>query len=89
MKRRDFFYHLPTELIAQHPAAERSASRLLNLSGESGRVLDQRFRDFPTLLNPGDLLVFNNTRVIPARLHGHKESGGKVEMLVEDRKSVV
>lgn len=83
MKRRDFFYHLPTELIAQHPTAERSASRLLNLSGESGRVFDQQFRDLPTLLSPGDLLVFNNTRVIPARLHGHKESGGKVEMLVE------
>ncbi len=83
MKRRDFFYHLPSELIAQHPTAERSASRLLSLSGESGQVFDRQFRDLPALLNPGDLLVFNNTRVIPARLHGHKESGGKVEMLVE------
>ncbi len=83
MKRSDFFYQLPTELIAQHPATERSASRLLILSGETGQVLDRQFLDLPTLLNPGDLLVFNNTRVIPARLHGHKESGGKVEMLVE------
>ncbi len=83
MKRSDFFYSLPEELIAQYPTAERSASRLLYVKGEGGACLDQQFRDFPSLLNPGDLLVFNNTRVIPARMLGHKESGGKVEMLVE------
>ncbi len=83
MKRSDFFYHLPEELIAQYPAAERSASRLLHVAGDSGVCADQQFRDFPSLLNPGDLLVFNDTRVIPARMLGNKESGGKVEMLVE------
>ncbi len=83
MKRSDFFYHLPEELIAQHPAAERTASRMLVVEGASESVKDQQFRDLPDLLNAGDLLVFNNTRVIPARMHGRKESGGKVEMLVE------
>jgi S-adenosylmethionine:tRNA ribosyltransferase-isomerase len=72
---------LPAELIAQHPAAERSASRLLHLSG--GRVSDRRFADLPELLSPGDLLVFNDTRVIKARLYGRKASGGKIEVLVE------
>jgi len=83
MKRSDFNYTLPEALIAQHPTAERSASRLLNVDGLSGSYSDQHFRDLPSLLNAGDLLVFNNTRVIPARMHGYKASGGKVEMLVE------
>lgn len=77
----DFDFELPPELIAQHPAAERSASRLLDGRGPS--PVDRIFRDLPSLLNPGDLLVFNNTRVIKARLYGHKQSGGAVEALVE------
>ena len=83
MRRSDFTFDLPPELIAQHPAAERSASRLLCLDGSSGERTDRMFRDLPALLRAGDLLVFNNTRVIPARLFGHKASGGKVEVLVE------
>ncbi len=78
---RDFDFELPPELIAQHPAAERSASRLLD--GTADVPVDRRFRDLPSLLHPGDLLVFNNTRVIKARLLGSKASGGKVEALVE------
>lgn len=78
----DFNYHLPPELIAQHPAEERSASRLLYLDA-AGQLHDLRFADLPELLHPDDLLVFNDTRVIKARLFGHKESGGKVEVLVE------
>ena len=78
----DFDYALPPELIAQHPAPERSASRLLDGSGAV--AADRRFRDLPALLEPGDLLVFNDTRVIKARLFGHKAgSGGAVELLVE------
>jgi S-adenosylmethionine:tRNA ribosyltransferase-isomerase len=77
----DFDFELPPELIAQHPAAERSASRLLDGRGPS--PVDRVFRDLPSLLQPGDLLVFNNTRVIKARLYGHKQSGGAVEALVE------
>jgi S-adenosylmethionine:tRNA ribosyltransferase-isomerase len=83
MQRSDFIFDLPPELIAQHPAAERSASRLLCLDGVSGECMGRMFRDLPSLLRTGDLLVFNDTRVIPARLFGHKESGGKVEVLVE------
>ncbi len=79
----DFDYVLPPELIAQHPAAERSASRLLHLDGASGTISDCGFRDLPSLLAPGDLLVVNDTRVIKARLHGRKDSGGEVEVLVE------
>jgi S-adenosylmethionine:tRNA ribosyltransferase-isomerase len=78
---RDFDFELPPELIAQHPAAERSASRLLD--GRAELPQDRRFRDLPSLLEPGDLLVFNNTRVIKARLLGMKLSGGKVEALIE------
>ena len=77
----DFDFELPQELIAQHPAAERSASRLLDATGAA--PADRVFRDLPGLLEPGDLLVFNDTRVIKARLHGHKASGGAVEALVE------
>jgi S-adenosylmethionine:tRNA ribosyltransferase-isomerase len=79
----DFDYELPAELIAQHPAAERSASRLLHLDGDSGAIADLRFRDIASVLAPGDLLVVNDTRVIKARLRGRKDSGGAVEVLVE------
>ena len=77
----DFDFALPPELIAQHPAAERSASRLLD--GRGLTPVDRIFRDLPALLEPGDLLVFNDTRVIKARLFGRKDSGGVVEALVE------
>ena len=77
----DFDFDLPPELIAQHPAAERSSSRLLD--GRSPALVDRIFSDLPELLEPGDLLVFNNTKVIKARLYGVKASGGAVEALVE------
>jgi len=83
MKRRDFYFDLPEELIAHYPPEKRTDSRLLCISRETGDVSHRQFTDFPALLNPGDLLVFNNTRVIPARLFGQKESGGKVEVLLE------
>lgn len=83
MKRIDFHYDLPSELIAQLPLEQRSASRLLCFSRHAGDVEDRTFSDIPDLLNPGDLLVFNNTEVIPARLYGRKESGGQIEILVE------
>ncbi len=78
----DFDFALPPELIAQTPSAERSGSRLLD-GTDPHVVVDRVFRDLPTLLGPGDLLVFNDTRVMNARLFGHKASGGKVELLVE------
>jgi len=77
----DFDYALPRELIAQHPAADRSASRLLRLAGEA--ISDHAFSDLPHFLNAGDVLVFNDTRVIKARLHGEKATGGRIEVLVE------
>jgi len=83
MKRSDFNYDLPTDLIAQHPSGERGDSRLLCLAGDGGNLVDSCFADLPKLLQPGDLLVFNDTRVMPARLYGRKESGGKVEILIE------
>lgn len=83
MRKSDFFYELPAGLIAQRPLDERAASRLLTLDGASGDSADRGFADFPLLLNDGDLLVFNDTRVIPARLLGHKESGGRLEALIE------
>ncbi len=83
MLRTDFHFDLPQELIAQRPAETRSASRMLVLDGASGRVYDRQFRDLPNLLRPNDLLVFNDTRVIPARVFGVKESGGRVEILLE------
>lgn len=84
MRLSDFHYELPPELIAQRPLPERSASRLLCLDRETGAIADRMFRDLPDLLNPGDLLVFNDTRVIPARLLGVKrDTGGRVEVLVE------
>ncbi|MBI5460551.1 MAG: tRNA preQ1(34) S-adenosylmethionine ribosyltransferase-isomerase QueA, partial [Gammaproteobacteria bacterium] len=82
MHRSDFAFALPPELIAQAPLAERAASRLLCLDAE-GRIGDRAFRALAELLRPGDLLVLNDTRVIPARLHGHKDSGGRIEVLVE------
>lgn len=82
--RKDLFkFDLPEELIASQPTAERSASRLLALDKRSGAVEHRQFGDLLRYLRPGDLLVFNNTRVIPARLWGEKASGGKVEVLVE------
>ena len=83
MKRTDFSYELPEGLIAQRPLEQRSASRLLCLDRQSEQLSDRNFNDLPGLLNPGDLLVFNNTKVIPARLHGFKATGGRVEILVE------
>lgn len=84
MKRSDFDFDLPPELIAQAPLAERSASRLLVLPPAPAPFEDRQIRDLPELLAPGDLLVFNDTRVIPARLFGRKQgSGGRVEILIE------
>ncbi len=83
MKTSDFRFDLPEELIAQYPSEQRTASRLLALDGNSGDVQDLKFTDLMGLLRPEDLLVFNNTKVMPARLLGHKDSGGKVEVLVE------
>ena len=83
MNKSDFFYHLPAALIAQKPLPQRSASRLLQLDKNTGAVRDARFEDFLDMLLPDDLLIFNDTKVIPARLFGHKTSGGKVEILIE------
>jgi len=83
VRRTDFSYELPPELIAQQPLAERSASRLLTLDGATGALADRQMRELPDLMAPGDLLVFNDTRVIPARLFALKDSGGKVELLLE------
>jgi len=77
----DFDFTLPPELIAQHPAPERSGSRLLD--GTAAQPVDRIFRDLPSLLNAGDLLVFNDTKVIKARLFGEKPTGGKLELLIE------
>ncbi len=83
MKKTDFDFELPPELIAQAPLAERSASRLLVLDAEAQTRQDRLFRDLPEFLREGDLLVFNDTRVLPARLHGRKDTGGAVEILIE------
>ncbi len=83
MRREDFRYDLPPELIAQRPLPVRSASRLLVLDGRDGSMRDLRFSDLPSLLRPGDLLVFNDTRVVKARLFGQKSTGGRVELLLE------
>lgn len=83
MQRADFHYELPEALIARYPSEQRSDCRLLCVDGASGQHAHRRFPDLLELLEPGDLLVFNDTRVIPARLHGHKASGGRVEMLLE------
>ncbi len=83
MKRVDFAFDLPAELIAQEPLAERSASRLLEVNASLNTLAHHAFRDLPSLLSPRDLLVFNNTRVLPARLFAQKQTGGKVEVLFE------
>ena len=83
MKKSDFHFDLPSELIAQTPLAERSASRLLVVDAARNRLEDRRFTDLVELLAPGDLLVFNDTRVLPARLYGRKDTGGAVEILIE------
>lgn len=83
MRRTDFTFELPEELIAQQPVAKRTASRLLVLDGQTGDCEDKSFIDLMDFLQSGDVLVFNNTQVIPARLHGQKSTGGKVEVLVE------
>ncbi|MES2141695.1 MAG: tRNA preQ1(34) S-adenosylmethionine ribosyltransferase-isomerase QueA [Pseudomonadota bacterium] len=79
----DFFYDLPPELIAAYPTAQRTDSRLLCLNKETGDINHQKFKDILDFINPGDLLVLNDTQVIPARLFAHKLTGGKVEILVE------
>ncbi len=83
MQRSDFEYELPEELIAQRPLPERTASRLLCVDGVAGGFEERMFRELPALLREGDLLVLNDTRVIPARLYGKKPGGGQVEILVE------
>ena len=92
MQVSDFHFELPDELIARYPQPERTASRLLQLDGNSGDLKDGTFVDVLAQVQPGDLVVFNNTRVIPARMFGRKESGGKLEVLVErvlDEKSIL
>jgi S-adenosylmethionine:tRNA ribosyltransferase-isomerase len=83
MKLSDFHFELPRHLIAQYPPARRTDSRLLLLDGNSGAFADRHFPDIVDLIEPGDLLVMNDTRVIPARLYGAKDSGGQVEVLIE------
>ncbi|TVP09553.1 tRNA preQ1(34) S-adenosylmethionine ribosyltransferase-isomerase QueA [Shewanella sp. KCT] len=83
MRVADFSFDLPDELIARYPMPNRTASRLLTLDGNSGAVADKQFTDILEMVNPGDLMVFNNTRVIPARVFGQKQTGGKLEILVE------
>lgn len=83
MKKSDFHFDLPPELIAQAPLPNRSDSRLLLVPPGDASFEDRRFRDLTDLLRPGDLLVFNDTRVIPARLYGRKQTGGEVEILIE------
>jgi S-adenosylmethionine:tRNA ribosyltransferase-isomerase len=84
VKRSEFHYGLPRDLIAQTPLAQRSASRLLVLDGATGAIEDRRFGELVELLHPGDLLVFNDTRVVPARLFGRRRpSGGRVEIMLE------
>lgn len=83
MNRSDFLYELPPELVAQYPLLERGASRLLCVNGATGELIDRQFHDLLSLAQPGDLLIFNDTRVIRARVFGVKPTGGKVEVLVE------
>ena len=83
MQVTDFDFDLPDEQIARFPAEQRTASRMLCLEGKTGTIEHRQFVDIENLLQPGDLLVLNNTRVIPARMYGRKETGGKIELLVE------
>jgi len=93
MRRDEFHFDLPAELIAQYPPASRRDARLLMLDGQTGALRDGTITDIVTLVRPNDVLIFNDTRVIPARLRGRKASGGRVEMLVErileDRRALV
>jgi S-adenosylmethionine:tRNA ribosyltransferase-isomerase len=93
MKTSDFDYFLPDDLIARYPLPDRSASRLLHVDGPAGRFADRMFAELPSFFEAGDLLVFNDTRVIKARLFGEKETGGRIEALVErvlsDREALV
>ena len=83
MRISDFSFDLPENLIAQHPAEQRSGSRLLCLNSASGEIQHNKFSDVLSYLNSGDLMIFNDTKVIPARFFGEKETGGKVELLLE------
>ncbi len=83
MNVKDFHFDLPDELIARYPLENRSDSRLLCVDGDSGAQQHRQFFEVLEFLEPGDLVVFNNTRVIPARMFGQKASGGKIEVLVE------
>ena len=83
MRTTDFDFYLTDELIAQFPATERTASKLLKLDGKTGQLRDEKFIDLPQFISPGDLLVFNNTKVIKARLAGAKATGGQIEALIE------
>ena len=83
MRKEEFTYPLPEELIASYPAVRRGDSRLLCLDGNNGELRDLGFRDLPGLLVPGDLLVFNDTKVLPARMFGEKQTGGRVEIMLE------
>ncbi|HHF7396958.1 TPA: tRNA preQ1(34) S-adenosylmethionine ribosyltransferase-isomerase QueA [Legionella anisa] len=83
MNKQDFYFDLPPELIAQYPLENRSDSRLLTYNRQKGEYGHYQFREIADFLNPGDLLVMNDSKVIPARLYGHKTTGGKVELLVE------
>lgn len=83
MKLSDFDFDLPKNLIAQFPLSKRSSSKLLHLDAQSGKITHHKFSELPNILLPNDLLIFNNTKVIRARMFGQKESGGKVEILVE------
>ena len=79
MKLSDFHFDLPDALIAKYPTEDRAASRLLTLDGKSGELSHRSFKDILDIVQPNDLLVFNNTRVIPARLLGQKSTGGKLK----------
>ena len=83
MEVSDFEFELPPHLIAKYPMPARTASRLMHLNATTGEIKHYHFRDIINLIDPNDLLVFNDTRVIPARLFGRKATGGKVEILLE------
>jgi len=83
MKLSEFYYELPNDLIARYPAQQRSASRLLCLDQKTHQIYHRQFSDLVNLITPKDLLVFNDSRVIPARLYGSKKTGGRIELLVE------
>ena len=86
MNVSDFDFELPDCLIANYPESNRTDSRLLSLDGKSGAISDGLFTDILSRLKPNDLLVFNDTKVVPARLYGQKETGGKLEILFEHKR---